>query len=166
MQILRLRLLNHCFWSFILPNRPSVLDWILLFILVVTWGASFVAIKIAIADILPGWLAAIRLIIAAALMVAFARIMNIRPPKGHYEWVIAAVLGIIGTALPFALINWASLYVPSGIAGLMMATNPMLVLLLAIIVLPDEQPTLTRVIGLLIGFTGGVLVVVGRPRTI
>ncbi len=146
-----------------MTHRPSVLDWILLFVLVITWGASFVAIKIAITDISPGWLTAIRLVIATGLMVIFARFANIRPPKGRYEWAIAAVLGIIGTALPFTFINWASLYVPSGIAGLMMATNPMLVLLLAIIVLPDEQPTLVRVAGLLVGFIGVALVVIGRP---
>ncbi len=146
-----------------MPHRPSVLEWMLLFVLVLTWGASFVAIKVAVTDISPAWLAAIRLIIATALMVVFARFAHIRPPRGPKEWAIAATLGIIGTALPFTFISWASLYVPSGIAGLMMATNPMLVLLLAIIFLPDEQPTLARVIGLLVGFAGVALVVAGRP---
>ncbi|HHG90443.1 MAG TPA: DMT family transporter [Devosia sp.] len=144
-------------------RHPSVLDWVLLFFLVITWGASFVAIKVAVIDVSPAWLAAIRLIIATVLMAVFARLANVRPPRGASEWAVAAVFGVVGTALPFALINWASLYVPSGIAGLMMATNPMLVLLLAIVFLPDEQPTLTRVSGLLVGFTGVALVVLGRP---
>ncbi len=146
-----------------MPHRPSILDWILLFVLVVTWGASFTAIKVAITDITPAWLAAFRLIIATVLMAVFARVAGIRPPKGSHEWMIAAILGVIGTALPFIFISWASLYVPSGIAGLMMATNPMLVLLLAILFLPDEQPTLMRLTGLLVGFTGVALVIVGRP---
>lgn len=149
-----------------MPTRPSLFDWFLLFVLVVTWGASFVAIKIAIVDITPGWLAAFRLIIGTALMAFFARMTGIRAPSGTYEWFIALILGVVGTALPFTLIGWASLYVPAGIAGLMMATNPMLVLLLAILLLPEERPTLARVIGLIIGFAGVALVIIGRPGAV
>jgi len=147
-------------------RKPSILDWILLFFLVVTWGASFVAIKIAILDISPAWLAAFRLFIATFLMLVFARMTNIRLPRGKREWLISSVLGVIGTTLPFALIGWASLYVPSGIAGLMMATNPMLVLILAIMFLPRERPTAGRMVGLLLGFAGVALVIGGRSGTL
>ncbi len=143
-------------------RKPSILDWLLLIVLVVTWGASFVAIKIAILDIGPAWLAAFRLLIATILMMIFARSSNVRLPRGKKEWLIAAVLGVIGTTLPFTLIGWASYYVPSGIAGLMMATNPMLVLILAIVFLPEERPNRARVAGLLIGFFGVALVIAGR----
>jgi len=143
-------------------RKPSIFDWFLLIVLVVTWGASFVAIKIAILDITPAWLAAFRLFIALVLMLFFARARNIRPPRGKKEWLIALVLGVIGTTLPFTLIGWASFYVPSGIAGLMMATNPMLVLILAIVFLPQERPTRARIAGLLIGFVGVAFVIGGR----
>ncbi len=143
-------------------RRPSILDWGLLFFLVATWGASFVAIKIAILDISPAWLAAFRLFIATFLMLIFARLSNIRPPRGKREWLISAVLGVIGTTVPFALIGWASQYVPSGIAGLMMATNPMMVLMLAIMFLPRERPTAGRIVGLVLGFAGVALVIGGR----
>lgn len=138
------------------------MNWVILVILVTIWGASFVAIKIAITDIGPAWLAASRLGLAAILMVIYAKITKIPPPRGAREWGISAVLGIIGTTLPFALIGWASQFVPSGIAGLMMATNPILVLLLAIIILPEEPPTKTRIVGLFIGFMGATLVIMGR----
>ncbi len=148
-----------------MQSRPSLLDWLLLITLVVTWGSSFTAIKIAILDIGPAWLAALRLSIATALMVVFARATGIRAPRTGHEWAISLVLGVAGTALPFALIGWASYHVPSGIAGLMMATNPMLVLVLAIVVLPDEPPTIQRILGLIIGFAGVALVVTGRTGT-
>ncbi len=140
----------------------SIVNWVLLVILVAIWGASFVAIKIAITDIGPAWLAAARLGLATILMIFYAKITNISPPKGVREWTISAILGIIGTTLPFALIGWASQFVPSGIAGLMMATNPILVLLLAIIALPQEPPTKSRMVGLFIGFIGTSLVIMGR----
>lgn len=44
----------------------------------------------------------------------------------------------------------------------MMATNPMLVLLLAIVALPDEPPTRNRIGGLVVGFIGVALVIAGR----
>ncbi|MCF6326395.1 MAG: EamA family transporter [Devosiaceae bacterium] len=143
-------------------NTYSFTNWALLFALVIIWGASFVAIKIAITDITPAWLAASRILLATILMIGFARLTNIRAPSGRAEWGVALVLGVIGTTLPFALIGWASIFVPSGIAGLMMATNPMLVLLLAIFVLPDEPPTKTRIVGLLVGFLGVAMVIMGR----
>ncbi len=133
-----------------------------MFALVIIWGASFVAIKIAITDITPAWLAAARIFIATILMIVYARLSNIRPPEGTAEWGVALVLGVIGTSLPFALIGWASMFVPSGIAGLMMATNPMLVLLLAISALPEEPPTPNRIAGLIIGFFGVAMVIAGR----
>jgi len=147
-------------------RKPSILDWLLLIVLVVTWGASFVAIKIAILDIGPAWLAAFRLLIATFLMFVFARLTNVRLPRGKKEWLIATVLGVIGTTLPFALIGWASFYVPSGIAGLMMATNPMMVLILAIVFLPQERPSRARIAGLLIGFSGVALVIGGRSGSL
>ena len=145
-----------------MANTSKLSNWILLILLVVIWGASFVAIKIAIIDIGPAWLAAARLGLATLLMIIYTKIFKIRPPKGAYEWGIASILGIIGTTLPFTLIGWASMYVPSGIAGLMMATNPMLVLLLAIVLLPEEPPTWPRTIGLVIGFMGVAFVIMGR----
>ena len=143
-------------------NNKYILNWVLLITLVIIWGASFVAIKVAITDIGPAWVAAFRLAIATFLMIIFAKATHIRAPKGKTEWGIALVFGIIGTALPFALISWASQYVPSGIAGLMMATNPMLVLILAIVILPEEPPTPTRILGLIIGFIGVTLVITGK----
>ncbi len=134
----------------------------LLFALVIIWGASFVAIKVAITDITPAWLAASRIVIATILMIGFAWITKIRLPRGNHEWGVSLVLGVIGTTLPFALIGWASQFVPSGIAGLMMATNPMLVLLLAIVALPDEPPTKRRIGGLVIGFLGVAMVIAAR----
>lgn len=151
-----------------MKNTSSLTSWLFLILLVIIWGASFAAIKIAIVDIGPAWLAAVRLVIATLLMIGYAKIVNIRPPQGAYEWRIALILGIVGTSAPFALIGWASLFVPSGIAGLMMATNPMLVLILAIVLLPEEPPTWPRILGLTIGFIGVALVIMGRtlaPQT-
>lgn len=159
---MHLLLINKISRGINLKNTTSFTNWFFLILLVIIWGASFVAIKIAIVDIGPAWLAAARLAIATLLMFIYAKIVNIRPPRGAYEWRIALIFGIVGTTLPFALIGWASLFVPSGIAGLMMATNPMLVLILAIVLLPEEPPTWSRIMGFIIGFIGVALVIMGR----
>ena len=149
-----------------MKQRRKITHWALLLLLVTIWGGSFVAIKIAITDIGPAWLAATRLFIATLLMILFARARGIRRPTGAHEWHIALVLGIIGTTLPFALIGWASYFVPSGIAGLMMATNPMLVLILSLTFLPEESPTWPQILGLIVGFLGVAMVILGRSAAV
>lgn len=140
---------------------PAPRDWLMICALVAMWGSSFVAIKFALGAAGPLWLAAIRLTLAAVLVTALAIPLRARWPRRR-EWPIVIGLGILGNSAPFALISWASLYVPSGAAGLMMATAPILVMLIAVIALPEEPVTPKRVFGLLVGFGGVALVIFGR----
>jgi drug/metabolite transporter (DMT)-like permease len=141
-------------------RRP--LDWLGFAGLVLCWGGSFAGIKLAVADFGPYWLAAARLGIATALMIGFALIAGIRLPRGRREWAQLTAVGLLGTAAPFILIGWATQHVPSGIAGLMMAFNPILVLMASVILLPEEKVTPLRLTGFLLGFAGVSLVIIAR----
>lgn len=137
-------------------------DWIFLLFLVLVWGSSFATIKFAIDYFTPFWIAAIRLTIAAILMILFAFWRGVRLPKGKKQWLACAFMGSLGTAMPFMLINFASQYIPSSIAGLMMATVPIQVMLLSLIFLPAEKATPIRLLGLLCGFLGVAAVILGN----
>lgn len=137
-------------------------DWILLLFLVLVWGSSFVSIKYIVEYIPPMWIAAMRLTIAAILMGLFAFWRNIRLPNTKKEWIACAAMGALGTAMPFMLINYATQFLPSSIAGLMMATVPIQVMLLSLVFLPEEKATLLRVMGLAAGFLGVTAVILGN----
>lgn len=139
-------------------------DWILLLFLVLVWGSSFVSIKYIVEYISPIWIAAMRLIIAAILMGLFAFWRKIRLPNTKKEWIACAAMGVLGTALPFMLINHATQFLPSSIAGLMMATVPIQVMLLSLIFLPEEKATPLRILGLVAGFLGVAAVILGNKN--
>jgi len=146
-------------------QQRTASDWIWLASLVFMWGSAFIAIKIAVEHLGPLWLVTIRLIIASACMIAFAKWQSIRLPKGWREWKAMLFLGSFGTAVPFILISYAAPFVPSAIAGLMMATIPFQVLLFSLIFLKEEKATSVRILSLIIGFAGVAAIIAGSGDT-
>jgi len=142
-------------------QQRTASDWIWLACLVFMWGSAFIAIKVAVEHLGPLWLVAIRLVIASSCMIAFAKWQRIRLPHGWREWRAMILLGTFGTAIPFILISYAAPYIPSAIAGLMMATIPFQVLLFSLVFLPEEKATPVRLLSLIVGFLGVVAIIMG-----
>ena len=69
-----------------------------------------------------------------------------------------AILAVVSNVLPFYLFAWGEQRVSSGLAGVSNATTPLFTVALAIAVLPDERPTVSRVVGLVTGFLGAVVI--------
>ena len=69
-----------------------------------------------------------------------------------------AVLGVVSNVLPFYLFAWGEQRVSSGLAGVSNATTPLFTVALAMAALPDERPTPARVVGLVTGFLGAVVI--------
>ena len=68
-------------------------------------------------------------------------------------------MGIFTNAIPFTLLNWGQLRVPSGFAGISMAVVPLLILPLAHFLTQGDQMTRKKVLGFIIGFIGVVILV-------
>ena len=121
------------------------------------WGASYLFIKLALEDLEPSTMMAIRLLLAGLVLLAFLvgraglrrTVRDLRAVGRH-----AVVLGIINGALPFWLIAWGETRVDSGVAAIANATVPIFVALLAIRIRPSERATGTRLAGILIGLAG------------
>jgi drug/metabolite transporter (DMT)-like permease len=121
------------------------------------WGASYLFIKVALEDMEPSTMMAIRLLLAGGALFAFlsARagvrqtVADLRGVGRH-----AVVLGVLNGALPFWLIAWGEKYVDSGVAAIANATVPIFVVLLAIRIRPSERVTGPRLAGVLIGLLG------------
>lgn len=105
-------------------SRTSLANWLILLALVLMWGSSFAVVKLALESVGPYWMAGFRIGVAALLLGVISTVQGKRWPRGRYEWGVVTALGLAGNAVPFVLIGWATLYVPAGTAGLMMATIP------------------------------------------
>lgn len=135
-------------------------NWLALITLGVLWGSSFLWIKIALDEIGPFLLVAIRLVFGAVALLAMLTFRHPALPRDWRPWGVLALLGLTNTALPFVLITWGEQYIDSGLTAILNGTVPLFSLIIAHFALDDEHITLNRAGGLLVGFVG-VIVLVG-----
>jgi drug/metabolite transporter (DMT)-like permease len=129
-------------------------DWLAFILLGTVWGSSFLWIKIAVQEIGPILLVALRLlfgILALLVVVAYSRP---KWPRQRRVWINLAMLGLINNALPYALISWGEQYIDSGVAAVLNSTTPLFTMIVAHIFLTDDRMTRQRVLSLLMGFAG------------
>jgi len=132
--------------------RSSV--WGSFILLAAFWGASFLWIKIAVADVGVFPLAAYRLAFAMVGLAPFAMWHRPRPPRDLRSWFAIAVVGLFGTTFPWLFIAWAETSIDSALATVLNSTTPLFTLVLAHFALQDDRMTRTRVAGLCVGFCG------------
>lgn len=143
---------------------PTRLDWLILATLGLMFGASFMGVSVALQGFGPLSIAAYRIALGAAILVAFAKASGRRMPplsaaNGLAIWGAAITMGAFSNAVPFFLLGWAQEHVASGFAGVSMAAMPLITLVLAHFLVAGEQITLRRLIGILIGFIGVVVLI-------
>jgi drug/metabolite transporter (DMT)-like permease len=142
------------------PVLPSAIDYGLLLMLGATWGASFLMIKVAVATIPPLTVAVGRILVGAAALGAVVAARGARLPASPPVWRKLAIMGSLGTVLPFALISWGETRIDSGLAAILMSAVPVATMVLAHFLQPDEPITWGKVATLVCG-AAGVVVLVG-----
>lgn len=135
-------------------------DKVLLLVLSGIWGGSFPLIRIAVASLPPLWVAAGRIGLGSAALLAVLFLAGGRLPRGARVWARLAFMGVFGNLAPFALISWGEREVASGIAAILMAMVPLMVVLVAHFRVPDEPLTGAKLLGVALGIAG-TLVLIG-----
>ena len=134
-------------------------EYLVLFALAALWGASFLFIKVAVADMSPLTLVAVRLVFGTLGLLVF---VPFRPSimKGWYKRLRGFfVVAIFNAIIPYLAISWGEEHISSGMAAILNATTPLVVALVSQWWPGGERLTWPRVIGVVIGFIGvGILV--------
>lgn len=125
-----------------------------IFILAMFWGPSFLFSKIAVEDITPVTLAALRISIGAALLYVILKLKKISIPNDLRLWKHCFIFGVFANSLPFILFNYSLLTIPTSLSAIINGTTPVLTILLANLFLEDESITWQRGIGIIIGSSG------------
>ena len=141
-------------------QRPTPANWLSIIALGLIWGATFMAVALALRGYGPLTVAAARTGLGALALVA-AVVLARRPLPQSSPRLIAhvAAIGLFSTALPFFLLSWGQQSVPSAFAGLAMAVVPLFVLPLAHVFVPGESLSARKVAGFSLGFAGVVLLI-------
>ncbi|MEX2144334.1 MAG: EamA family transporter [Anaerolineales bacterium] len=132
-------------------------DWFAFLALSLAWGSSFFWIKIAVLEIGPFLLVALRIlfgILGLAVVVLFRRPTW---PTDRRAISTLLILGLTNTAVPFVLISWAEQHIDSAVASILNSSVPLFTMLIAHVVLADDRMTRQRIFGLLVGFAGVIV---------
>lgn len=131
--------------------------WLVFLLLGAIWSSSFMWIKIAIQEIGPITLVAFRVLFGLLFGVVVISIQRIHWPRTFKKWTPLFLLGIFNIAIPFFLISWGEQSIDSAVASILNATVPLFTILIAHYLLRDDKMTAPKVLGLLMGFAGVVI---------
>jgi len=139
-------------------KEAKTTDILLLLLLGAIWGSSFFNIKIATYSFEPYTLALVRVSFATLTLLAVSFFYKIKIQAfSKKEWKIYALVGLCNIAIPFSLIAIGTKEVDSYLAAMLMSTTPLTGSILAHIFTKNEKITLPKSIGIILGFTGVLL---------
>ena len=139
----------------------KIRQWIMFIGLGLIWGSSFFWIKIALAEVGPFLLVAVRLGFGVIGMLAGMAIRRPKLPSSRRTWAFIALLGLTNSALPFSLVAWGAQFIDSSVVSILVSSVPVITVILSLFLLKDDPVTADKIVGVGIGF-GGVLVLVWR----
>ena len=93
------------------------------------WGSTYLAIRYAVETIPPLVTAGVRHSVAGGILLAWAWARGFRPTRAH--WISGVAVGALFFLVGHGTLHWAEQYVGSGLAALLIATEPMFILILA-----------------------------------
>ena len=138
-------------------REANTIDLSLLFLLALIWGSAFFNIKIATYSYEPFTLALVRVIFASVPLFLLCKIKKIKIQAFKGNWKLYALIGLCNIAIPFVLIAIGTAKINSYLAAILMSTTPLSGSILAHFFLKDEKLSYLKSLGILIGFSGIVL---------
>jgi drug/metabolite transporter (DMT)-like permease len=141
-------------------NRSmNPLEWVMLLGLSVLWGGSFFFTEIAIQELPPLTIVLLRVGLAAIILNVVTRAMRLRLPADGRIWIAFCGVGLLNNAVPFSLIAWGQTHIAGGLASILNATAPLWTVVVAHFFTADEKMTGSRLLGVLLGFLGVVVMI-------
>lgn len=137
----------------------SLMTPVELLVLGAIWGAAFMFMRVAVPSFGAMPLVELRLALGAACLLPFLwRERHLFTPR---VWLRVTGVGALNAAIPFALFAWAAGRAPAGIGAICNSTTAMFAALVAVFFF-GERLQGRRIIGLIVGFAGVVVLASGR----
>src|SRR5262245_42004181 len=131
----------------------------LLALLALLWGSSYLFIKIAVAEIPPITLIAMRVTGAAGFLLAVMGFRHEKLPRDGRTWRMLFLQAIFNSIGAWTVLAWGQQFVDAGLASVLNSTSPIFVLLFTAFVTRHESLGGRKSFGVFVGFFGVVLIV-------
>ena len=143
-------------------REANTFDLALLILLAIIWGSSFFNIKIATYSYDPITLALVRVIFASIPLLLICKLRKIKIEAFTENWKWYALIGLFNIAIPFVLIAIGTAKINSYLAAILMSTTPLSGSILAHFFTKNEKLSFYKSTGVLIGFSGIILLFFDR----
>src|SRR5665213_364517 len=141
--------------------NPKALQIILLTVLVLIWGSSFILMKRGLDVYTSSQVAAIRMVISFLCLFPFAIMHLKKVPKSQWKYIIAA--GLCGNGIPAFLFTKAETELSSSIAGVLNTMTPVFTLIVGVLFF-KLRTTGMKVLGIFLGFLGAVCMILYNAK--
>lgn len=141
--------------------RMSCRDWGLLLLLSFLWGGAFFFAAVAVKELPPLTVVLLRTGLAAMALAIVLRVGGEGSPFRGATIPSFLIMGLLNNLLPFSLLFWAQTVIPSGLASILNATTPIFAIIAAHFLLSDERVAVNKIIGIVFGFLGVVVLLGG-----
>jgi drug/metabolite transporter (DMT)-like permease len=140
-------------------RTPRPADLALFLLLSTIWSSSYLLTKLAVDTIPPITLACTRCLIGGLVLVIALPFTGQQWPRGTTYWSRAFLVTVFANGLPMALMAVGMQRIDSGLGAILIAAAPLITLALAHFVVRDEPVTAAKLLGMMIGLMGMVVLV-------
>ena len=138
-------------------REANTTDFLLLILLAFIWGSSFFNIKVATYSYDPITLALVRVIFASIPLLILCKVSKIKIEAFNKNWNWYAIIGLCNISIPFVLIAIGTSKINSYLAAILMSTTPLSGSILAHFFTKNEKLSFLKFLGVIIGFSGIIL---------
>jgi len=117
------------------------------------WGSTWIAVRVLVSDVPPFRAAAIRFVLAAAILGVAGRAMRLRFPRSAREWRNQVILGITMMTVPYGAVFWAEQHINASLTALLFASFPLVVAIWSPILTGQTVPR-RALFGIVVGIGG------------
>lgn len=146
-------------------GKPSKAALIFAYLMVyIIWGSTYLAIRFTVETIPPFFSGGARFLSAGAILLTLRSLIS-----GHRTtlcgWINAFMASLLPFVVSYGLITSAERVVPSSIAALLVALEPLWFCLIGWLFYNGAKPSGRHYLGIVIGFCGIFFLVAGDPKT-
>lgn len=139
--------------------QASSRDWLMIILLALIWGGSFLFGRILMVEWPPFTVAFLRVFLAAITLWTFILITKRALPNDRSLISAILVMGILNNVIPFSLILIGQREIGSGLASVINAMTPIWTLIIANQLTSDEKFSRNKIIGITFGFIGVAMLI-------
>jgi len=122
------------------------------------WGSTWLAIRFGLESLTPLFSAGMRFSLASIFIFILMKIKTVSLQKDSVSIRLYLLMGFFSFVIPFGLVYWAEQFVPSGMASVLFAVYPFVVVIFSYLRIPSESIGAYKIIGTILGFSGIVVI--------